>query len=137
MAPTDGKDVIFYDGHCGLCHRTVKWVLREDAGGDRFLFAPLQGEFIKQVIAPPQREALPDSIIVRTADGQVLTRSSAIVHILDRLGHRVRATLLWLIPRPLRNLGYNAVAAVRHRLFARPNDACPLMPPELRARFRI
>lgn len=135
--PTDGQDVIFYDGHCGLCHRTVKWVLREDAAGERFVFAPLQGDFIKQYVSDAERASLPDSIIVRTGDGRLLMRSSAIVHILDRLGHRFRAGLLGAIPRAVRDLGYNTVARVRHLLFARPNEACPMMPPELRGRFRF
>ncbi len=137
MTPPNGQEVIFYDGHCGLCHRTVLWVLREDAAGEHFIFSPLQGEFLKTLVSDAQRTALPDSIVVHTHDGRLLTRSSAVAHILDRLGHTTRARLLRVIPRPVRDLGYRTVAAVRHWLFARPTDACPMMPPELRTRFRF
>jgi predicted DCC family thiol-disulfide oxidoreductase YuxK len=67
----------------------------------------------------------------------VLTRSSAVVAILDRLGGwwRVLAALLRAIPRPLRDLGYDAIAAVRKKLFATPTSSCPILPPTLRARF--
>src|SRR5262249_20173935 len=34
-------ETIFYDGGCGLCHRTVRFVLSEDASGCTFNFAPL------------------------------------------------------------------------------------------------
>ncbi|MBK7537805.1 MAG: DUF393 domain-containing protein [Myxococcales bacterium] len=33
--------VILYDGQCGLCHRSVRWLVRRDRG--RLFYAPLQG----------------------------------------------------------------------------------------------
>ena len=59
------------------------------------------------------------------------------LHILRRLGGvwRLLAGLLALVPVRLRDRLYDGVAAVRHRLFARPESACPLLPPRLRARF--
>ena len=131
------RELIFYDGYCGLCHRSVKRVLRADASGELFEFAPLQGDYIKQRLDEAQRAALPNSIVVECADGTLLTRSSAVIHILERLGgwHRALGRTMRLIPRPVRDLGYRAVAAVRHKLFARPSDACPMVPPEQRARF--
>lgn len=137
MAVPREPETIFYDGHCGLCHRTVTWVLREDADGSRFRFAPLQGEYIKTVLSDEQRKGLPDSIVVLTHDGRLLLRSAAVAHILERLGHTTRATLLRLLTRPVADLGYRFVAAVRHLIFAKPADACPMMPPELRPRFRM
>jgi predicted DCC family thiol-disulfide oxidoreductase YuxK len=38
-------------------------------------------------------------------------------------------------PRRLRDIGYNAIARSRYRLFARPKEACPMLPPDLRSRF--
>jgi predicted DCC family thiol-disulfide oxidoreductase YuxK len=32
---------------------------------------------------------------------------------------------------------YDWVARIRYRLFARPADVCPVMPPELRRRFDL
>ena len=83
------------------------------------------------------RRGLPDSIVVLTPDGTLLSRSAAIIHILDRIGGswRLQGRLLALVPRGIRDLGYDGVARVRHRLFRKPPDACPVTPPELRARF--
>jgi predicted DCC family thiol-disulfide oxidoreductase YuxK len=39
-----------------------------------------------------------------------------------------------LVPRPLRDLVYRGVAAVRHRL-AGPSNACNVPPPAIRARM--
>ena len=132
-------EYIFYDGHCGLCHHWVKRVLAAGPSAEHFVFAPLQGDFIGSRLAPEERQALPDSIVVQTAEGKVLTRSTAVLYVMRRLGglHGVFARVGSIIPRPLRELGYCAVARIRHRLFARPSEACPLMPPEMRERFRL
>ena len=40
-----------------------------------------------------------------------------------------------LVPRALRDALYDAFARVRRRLFPRPEQACPVLPEPLRARF--
>jgi predicted DCC family thiol-disulfide oxidoreductase YuxK len=130
-------EYIFYDGHCGLCHRAVKFVLKHDRSGNTFRFAPLQGETIQLHIPAERRASLPDTFVVLTRDGTLLMRSNASLHILERLGGgwRSLANILRVIPRGLRNLIYDFVARIRYRLFGRRDDLCPVVPPNLRARF--
>jgi predicted DCC family thiol-disulfide oxidoreductase YuxK len=130
-------DLMFYDGHCGLCHRAVRFVVAEDHEGKLFRFAPLQGETFQKLVAAEQRAALPDSVVVFTADGRVLVRSEAFLHILRRLGGawNVLAVVLGVAPRGLRDFAYDFVARVRFRVFGRREDLCPVMPADLRARF--
>jgi predicted DCC family thiol-disulfide oxidoreductase YuxK len=131
------SDYIFYDGHCGLCHRAVKFVLKHDRSGTAFRFAPLQGETFQSRV-PPQRQAnLPDSFVVLTREDALLLRSNASLHILERLGGgwKILANILRAIPRGLRDLVYDFVARIRYRLFGRRDDLCPVVPPNLRARF--
>ncbi|HEY7328273.1 MAG TPA: DCC1-like thiol-disulfide oxidoreductase family protein [Gemmataceae bacterium] len=132
-----GTERLFYDGHCGLCQRSVRLILAEDATGSAFRFAPLQGETFQALIPPKEREALPLSMVVQTEKGVLLTRSSGVLHILWRLGGvwRLLAGLLVLLPASLRDRLYDGVARIRHRLFAQPDELCPLMPPSLRERF--
>ncbi|MEM6854881.1 MAG: DUF393 domain-containing protein [Planctomycetota bacterium] len=134
MAETE---TIFYDGDCGLCHRGVKFVVRCDHDGKRFAFAPLGGETFTQKLSAEQRTALPDSIVVHTADGRLLTRSEATRHILRRLGGvwSVAAAVMGVAPRGLRDWGYRGVASIRHRIFKKPAGACPVLPEDLRKRF--
>jgi predicted DCC family thiol-disulfide oxidoreductase YuxK len=77
------------------------------------------------------------SMVVRTEKGELLTRSAGVLHIMRRLGGvwRLLAGLLALLPSRVRDGLYDMVARVRHHVFARPKEACPLMPPQLRARF--
>jgi predicted DCC family thiol-disulfide oxidoreductase YuxK len=130
-------EYLFYDGHCGLCHRAVKFVLKHDRGGRAFRFAPLQGETFLVRVAAERRSGLPDSVVVLTRDGELLVRSAAFLHIFRRLGGgwRVLAAVLSVLPRGLRDLAYDFVARIRYRVFGKREDLCPIVPAELRARF--
>jgi predicted DCC family thiol-disulfide oxidoreductase YuxK len=134
---TPQPGTVFYDGHCGLCHRTVRFILAEDRDGDLFRFAPLHGDAFRKTISEAERQDLPDSVVVRTHDGALLTRSQAILYVLKSLGGfwRVLGILGGLIPQRVRDGCYNRIARLRYRLFRPPTVACPMVPPHLRARF--
>jgi predicted DCC family thiol-disulfide oxidoreductase YuxK len=132
-------ETIFYDGHCALCHRSILFVLRHDRQGDKFRFAPLQGSKFAGEIAPQRRAGLPDSIVLQTAGGKLLTRSDAILHILARLGGpwKFLAATLSIVPRSLRDAAYDFVARIRYRVFGTRDELCPVIPPEWRGRFDL
>ncbi|MDF3031259.1 MAG: hypothetical protein K0R03_1817 [Moraxellaceae bacterium] len=135
-ARSTARETIYYDGGCGLCHRVVRFVLSEDRG-EVFRFAPLQGELFREAIPESVRKQLPDSFVVVTADGEVLTRSTAALHLLRRLGGLwlLLASLLQWLPKVVRDGLYRLVGANRHHLFSRPDTACPLLTPALQHRF--
>jgi predicted DCC family thiol-disulfide oxidoreductase YuxK len=137
FALPDSPEILFYDGHCGLCHRAVKFVLKRDRTGAAFRFAPLQGATFVERLSPAQRANLPDSVIVLTNDGQLLIRSDAFLHMLRRLGGgwRLLAGMFSIVPRVLRDAVYNFIARIRYSSFGHRDDLCPIMPPDLRERF--
>ena len=128
---------LFYDGDCGLCHRAVRFVLAEDRDGRAFRFAPLASEAFLAALPAPERAALPDSLVVRTSGGRVLVRTAAVREIGTRLGGIWRALALASrgLPERLLDRGYDRIARLRKRIFARPTEACPRVPAELRRRF--
>ena len=130
-------EVVFYDGHCGLCHWAVRFILAEDRTGQAFRFASLESDTFRAALSEPERASLPDSLVVQTDDGTILTRSGAVLHILRRLGGMwgICAIVLRLIPRTLRDGMYDGIARIRHRLFQVPTASCPIIPVDLRARF--
>jgi predicted DCC family thiol-disulfide oxidoreductase YuxK len=138
LSAMSGHDIdrVFYDGHCGLCHGTVRFLLRRDAAGV-FRFAPLQGPTFAETVPADVRAALPDSLVVVRADGELLLRSTATVHMLRRLGGGWRAlgAAFGLVPAVLRDALYDLVARVRLRVFGTKDDTCPLVPRELAQRF--
>jgi len=135
--PPERADLLFYDGGCGLCHRWVVFMLRHDLEGSRFRFAPIGGTTWNETIPASVRQTLPDSLVLRTADGRTLVRSDAVLSIGERLsgGWRSLARITGLLPRWVLDLGYDGIARVRKRLFSAPAGSCPVVPAELRARF--
>ena len=75
-------ETLFYDGHCGLCHRSVQFVVRHDPDGTAFRFAPMQGQTFEAMVPAASREALPDSMVVLTVEGRLLLKSDAWLHIM-------------------------------------------------------
>ncbi|NIL99426.1 MAG: DUF393 domain-containing protein [Acidobacteria bacterium] len=130
-------ELVFYDGHCGLCHRTVLFLVARDPEGTLFRYAPLFGPTFEDRVPADRREGLADSVIVLCDDGTLLERAQGVFHTLRRIGGfwgLVGTVGSWL-PNGLSDWGYDRMAAVRHRLFRRPEQACPRVPAELRPRF--
>ena len=132
-----GKTTVFYDGHCGLCHGFVRFVLAEDRTGKSIEFSPLEGELFASAVPEAQRASLPDSLVVRTDNGRLLVRSGAVRHVLAGIGGvwRVVAALAGLVPQSFLDACYDVIARARRNLFRAPAEACPLVPPNLQARF--
>jgi predicted DCC family thiol-disulfide oxidoreductase YuxK len=137
--PGDKRVMVYYDGTCGLCHRSVRFLLAEDRAGDTFRYAPLESESFRSSVPEARRRGLPDSVILMEQDGTLRSRSGGVLYAARRLGGlwRALATSAVPIPRPLRDWVYDRIAAVRYRLFARPAEPCPIIPPDLRNRFDV
>lgn len=129
------KPVLFFDGVCGLCNSSVDFAMARDREG-RLLYSPLQGETAAALLSEQDLQNI-DTVIIRTAEqGRVYRRSAAIVRVLWLLGFpwNICGWLLWLIPLPIRNLGYRMVAGSRYRLFGK-HETCRMPTPEERTRF--
>ena len=131
---TEGaRIVLFFDGVCGLCSRSIDFVLKHDTD-EKFQFAPLQGTTAQTLLASADIEDL--NTMVLWIAGRTYRKSAAAVRVLWQLGPgwQMLGTLLWLIPLPLRNLGYSLVAKNRYRLFGK-SETCRMPTPHERLRF--
>lgn len=134
------RQLVLYDGTCGLCDRSVQQLLRLDRRGV-LSYAPLQGATAAALAAAGRLPVGPgfDSMaFVRDAGSgreTVLLRSDAVLAALAAAG-----VPRWLlaparaVPQRLRDRLYDAVARRRYAWFGRV-DACRLPAPEVRARF--
>jgi len=131
-------DTVFYDGHCGFCHRLVRFLLAADSKGV-FRFAPIGGATFTRTISAEIRASLPDSIVVGKDDGTVLVRWASTLYMLERIGGawRLLGRALDILPRRSLDWCYDRVARVRKHLFRAPGGECPLTPPHLRSRFDL
>lgn len=126
--------VVLYDGTCGLCHRTVQWIVRHERDHE-LSFAPLQGETAEALRARyPEIPRTLESVVLVDA-GRAHLRSKAFFHLAPHLRApwRWAYALRWL-PAFLVDLGYRVIARVRYRIWGRA-DACDLPAPDQRARF--
>jgi len=127
--PIVGNLSVFYDGSCGFCHSFVRFVLSENKGQAPFRFAPLDRRF--------SITSMPNSIVVEEQD-RLLFKSEAVLRVLTSLGGvwKILALLLSFVPTNLSNYIYDGIARIRHRLFAKPKESCPMIPSEMREFFR-
>ena len=128
--------VLFFDGDCAFCSKSVRQVVRFDKHA-RVSFAPLQGKLAAEMGFA--RHAAADDgtmVLLRESDGQVFTRSAALIELARALGGGWRIfTLARFIPKPLRDRVYRWIADHRY-LFKGKSDACSLPDPELLNRLR-
>ncbi|MDQ8186396.1 DCC1-like thiol-disulfide oxidoreductase family protein [Pelagicoccus sp. SDUM812002] len=126
------KNVVFFDGLCGFCNKSVDFLLKVDDRKE-LLFSPIQGEVAKQIL-PEERRKNVDTITF--FDGQELYyRTTALLRIAKVLGG------IWLVFYPLviipadwRDIAYDWFAKRRHRFFGK-RESCRLPTPDERARF--
>lgn len=131
---------LLYDGTCGLCARSVQFVLRHEGANPTLRFAPLQGSTAAAVLRQhPQLEGVDSVVFVETDPGghqRVHMRSDAVIRVLRHLGGfwGVLGSVASVVPRFLRNGAYDVVARRRYSVFGR-DQSCLLPTEEQRARF--
>jgi len=130
--------VLLYDGSCGLCSRTVQFILRHDQ--KKFLlFATLEGRFGSDFKRDrPELEDLDSMIWIETEENKVPVRydirSTAALRVARYLGGLWRLALVgWMVPRVARDWLYDMVASHRHLIPGGTNCFTP--DSETRARF--
>lgn len=125
--------VLFFDGVCGLCSRSVDWLMERDLS-HKIVFAPLQGAAAERLLSQKDREDL-DTVIVWER-GKVYRRSEAVFRAVQLLGPKwnLLIAVLNFIPAPIRDIFYRAVAANRYPIFGK-SETCRLPTPEERTRF--
>ncbi|MEJ7602038.1 MAG: DCC1-like thiol-disulfide oxidoreductase family protein [Kofleriaceae bacterium] len=134
VAPLPVGPVVLYDGVCGLCARSVRWILHHER--DHALrFAPLQGPTAAALRARyPQIPSTLQSVVY--VDGaRAHLRSKAFLHMAKhfRSPWRWVHALRWF-PGFILDLGYRVIAAIRYRVWGTV-DSCELPAPEQRVRF--
>ena len=126
--------VVLFDGTCAFCEGSVKFIAKRDPEG-YFRFGASQSPAGAALLAEHglSRESARSMVLIE--DGQVYLRSTASLRIARRLRFPWSLTAaLLVVPRPMRDLAYRAVAAARHKL-AGPSNACEIPPPEIRERL--
>ena len=110
--------VLFFDGECGFCKRSVRLVYEYDEKG-LIEFAPLQGVLAEKYELKGYSEKGGGSMVMlREEDGEVFTKGDALIELGKNLGG-----VFWVLafgfsnfPKLLRNGLYDLVAKNRYKL---------------------
>ncbi len=110
--------IVFYDGDCGFCNRSVAYILRHEK--DHVLkFASLQSAFTITLFKERGWKTPNLETFYYTENGLLYERSTAAMKIgryMKFPGNLLR--LLIIIPRPIRDWLYNGIAKRRHRIYS-------------------
>jgi len=132
---TDVRPILLFDGVCNLCNWVTQFVIRHDPAPGKFRFAALQSKPGQDLLR--KHGLSPDSsdFFVMILGERSYVRSTAGLHVLRGLGFPWSIFYpLILVPRPLRDVVYNWVAAHRYHWFGR-QETCIAPTPEIRSRF--
>lgn len=132
---TASNTTLYFDGGCALCHGIVRFLIAEDRRG-RIAIAPIGGQTMQRALPADTIARLPDSIVLADAAG-TLSKSDAVIRCLQILGGlwRLIGSSMQVIPRPIRDWGYDMVGRHRYALFGTRDNSCPRIPAELRDRI--
>lgn len=132
------RAVLFYDGECGLCNASVRFLLRRDRRAV-LRFASLQSPLGQRTL---RRLGLPtedfDSMVFMPDldGGEFHLRTDGVTAVLQALGGRWGAVGRWArrVPAPWRDAAYRLVARLRYRIWGEYKPT-PLPDPAWASRF--
>jgi predicted DCC family thiol-disulfide oxidoreductase YuxK len=126
--------LILFDGTCMLCNAAVRLVIANDPRAF-FRFAPLQSALAHELVGTTPGEGVLTETLILIEDGVRFERSAAVLRVLTRLRMPwPMFCVLAIVPRPVLDWLYRAIARNRYRWFGR-RDQCIIPSPSLRARF--
>jgi predicted DCC family thiol-disulfide oxidoreductase YuxK len=121
--------ILFFDGPCLLCQKSVQWIIRHERLGNSLLFSPLQGEAAHMHLPAELRTPPLQGVVFISEKGQIYHGAKAV---------RALSPLLknpWgLLARFMPHWGYQFIATRRHLLFERREETC-LVDPDIRQRI--
>jgi predicted DCC family thiol-disulfide oxidoreductase YuxK len=122
--------VILFDGECVLCSNGAQILIRVDRKV-RFKLGTIQSPEGKRLLSWHDLSADSPDTFILSEGSRLYVRSSAYIRILWQLGfpYQFLGAILWLIPKPIRDMAYNWLARNRFRLFGR-RTSCMVLTPE-------
>jgi len=117
--------IVFYDGVCGLCARSVRFIRRRDKKGI-FTYIPLQSDEALLPWEPGNLPAPDPDTVIYKQNGRFYYRSEAAIRIMMKLGGVYQLSAIFLIvPQRIRDYFYNLIAKKRHKWF-KTDESCSI-----------
>jgi predicted DCC family thiol-disulfide oxidoreductase YuxK len=126
--------ILLFDGHCALCHRSVRWLIAHDSKA-QLRFAPQSSKQVTQLLQQLRLPLPTSNSLWLLHQNKLYEYSDAVLYASSFLNAPWRyLALLRFIPKSLRNILYRWVAKNRYRWFGQ-YPQCPIPAHEHRHRF--
>ena len=126
--------IIVFDGVCNLCNTAVNFVIRRDHS-DYFLFASLQSEEGKKILADHNLPENKMNTFILIEKGKVYDCSTAALRVLKKLKGLWRLLYGFIIvPKFMRDSIYKVISKNRYVWFGK-KDECMAPAPGLKTKF--
>jgi predicted DCC family thiol-disulfide oxidoreductase YuxK len=127
-------DVVVFDGVCNLCSHTVQFILAHEKSPS-LQFASVQSAAGARIMHQHGLDPKDAKTFVLVERGEAYFQSEAAIRIASHLRQPWRALgLLRIVPRPVRDWLYDAVARNRYRWLGR-RDVCMVPSAAMASRF--
>ena len=116
------RDILLLDGDCGLCNRLAIFLDKRLGKGKDIAYRTILSQEGQELIATfPQKQQDADTVYL-LRNGKSYIRSAAGIRCLLYMKwyYRMWFPVLWIIPFPLRDIGYRIIAKYRHKIFKKP-----------------
>ncbi|MBN09218.1 MAG: hypothetical protein CMC79_02450 [Flavobacteriaceae bacterium] len=124
------KNIIFYDGFCVFCNKTIMWVIKNDKV-NQFRFSHVESVFSKS----RSFIVTTNAISVLTEKGEYLQSSRAVLYLLKKINkHNFLLVIIERFPDKILNFVYNLIARNRYLIFGK-YDKCHLPDKNLKSKF--
>ena len=124
--------IIFYDGDCGLCNRSVGYVLKNEKHSEVH-FAAIQSQFTMDLFSKRGWEKPDLSTVYYLEEDKLYTKSSAALNICRNLKFpQISLYGFIIVPRFIRDYFYDRIADRRKRI---SKGFCVMPTPDQRKRF--
>ncbi len=126
------KHIIFFDGSCGLCHRSVQFILSRDKK-ELFHFSPLDSQYSSKALVNVDSSA--DTFYLKS-DEIIYQKAEAWIKTLFLLGGtwKLIAIALKQIPTATLDIVYDFIAKYRKQIFGTKTN-CDLLSKDQKNRF--
>ena len=120
----ENRSILFYDGECGVCSRTVRFILKNERSKELF-FCSLQGDFAINFLAERGIESVSSNTLYLFENGKLYHKSRAALKLIAYLKRPFGLLkILYVFPLFFREFVYDRIAANRKVFF---KDVCELI----------
>ena len=127
------NNLILFDGVCNLCNSSVNFIVKNDSK-HIFRFASLQSEIGQRILKQHHKNTTEFNSVILINEEKFYEKSDAVLQIVKDLNGLSWLSIFRFVPRFIRDVVYDFIAANRYSIFGK-SETCRIPSPEERELF--